>query len=126
MQLVREVAMNRARLAVVVFIILVGTTGASFQRIDEPLWMCEGRASESGIPEINILRCATYMGGISDLNAVIQSPGAALFCPPERGISLDQVRLIFVKWAQEHPEDLLTTARVSAIPALAETFPCQR
>ncbi len=120
--------MKRARLAVVVFIILAGTTGTSFQRTDELLWMCEGRASESGIPEIDILRCATYLDGMLDLNAVIQShaPGAALFCPPEGGISLDQARLIFVKWVREHPEDLHTTARVSAVLALAEAFPCQR
>ena len=74
--------MKRARLAVVVFIILAGTTGTSFQRTDELLWMCEGRDSESGIPEIDMLRCSTYLDGMSDLNTVIQShaPGAALFC----------------------------------------------
>ena len=56
-------------------------------------------------------------------------PGAGrsqIFCPPPGGISLDQAMRIFLKWANDHPEQLHESARISVMLSLAQAFPCAR
>ncbi len=92
------------------------------RRTDQLLWECEGRGE---VGKAGILYCAGYLGGFNDLNALYKHmTGASLFCPPLTGVSNDQLRLIFIKWARSHPEELHKTARVSVLFALREAFPC--
>lgn len=96
----------------------------SAERVDELLWDCEGRGE---IGELGLLRCASYLAGFNDYNAVAKRVlGQSLFCPPEKGISNDQLRLVFIKWAKNHPEDLHRSARMHTAYSLAEAFPCPK
>ena len=113
------------RLALTAFLFLVVPAQAQ-QRTDELLWLCEGRTPMPETPVIGEALCAQYLGGMNDLNTMIREllPQARFFCTPSSGVSNDQLRLIFMKWAREHPEELHETARVSAFLALGEAFPC--
>jgi hypothetical protein len=41
-------------------------------------------------------------------------------------VSYDQIRLVFIKWAKAHPENLHKAASFSVYDALAEYFPCAK
>ena len=71
--------------------------------------------------------CIGYIDGIVDSNAMMQGfLGVQLFCPSPGGISLDQAMRIFLKWANDHPEQLHESARISVMLSLAQAFPCAR
>ena len=93
-------------------------------RTDELMWQCEGVAAA---PVEAIAFCVGYLSGFTDLNSVIkQMTKWSPFCLPAQGVSRDQVRLVFVKWAKDHPSALHESARVSVMLALDEAFPCAR
>ena len=95
---------------------------AEEKRTDELMWECEGAGKYQ---EIGIVSCAAYLAGMIDSNIIFGSViGQKFFCSPETGVSNDQLRLIFIKWAKDHPAELHKSARVSAWVALIDTFPC--
>jgi hypothetical protein len=98
---------------------------SSTERTDQLLWQCEAKQPTEA-PELGTLSCARYIDGIMDMQAVVIGwKGPAFFCLPSSGISVDQAIKIFVKWANEHPEELHKTARMSVLVALNSVFPCQ-
>ena len=102
--------------------VAIAPVSAQSKRTDQLMWDCEGKGE---IGELGILHCVSYLSGMADLSAALNIVyGTTIFCVPKAGVSADQLRLIFIKWAHEHPEDLHTAARVSAIIALSEAFPC--
>ncbi len=91
-------------------------------RTDELLRACEGRGDLA-----DISYCAGYLGGFNDLNALTGGlAGWSFFCPPSTGASNDQLRLVFIKWARDHPEELNKGSRATVLMALAGAFPCEQ
>jgi hypothetical protein len=89
------------------------------------MWHCQG-VEPAEVPQLGLLSCVRYLNGIMDMEAISVALGnRPIFCPPPTGISGDQVRRIFVKWAESHPKELHQTARTGAVLALREAFPCQ-
>ena len=97
-------------------------------RTDELMWMCEGRASGNEVENFGKqAQCIGFIDGIVDANAMMKGfLGVQLFCPPPGGISLDQAMRIFLKWANDHPEELRESARISVTLSLVQAFPCAR
>ena len=113
-------------LSVLVFAAIMGTAtpAAATMRTDELLWKCRG---EDQPPMIGVSACIGFVSGFIDAFALIDGMTEGrtrFFCLPGRGISNDQAIRIFIKWANEHPGDLHTTARTTLMLALANTFPC--
>ena len=52
--------------------------------------------------------------------------GWSFFCPPSTGASYDQLRLVFIKWARDHPEEMHKGSRATVLMALAGAFPCEQ
>jgi hypothetical protein len=99
---------------------------AAQKRTDQLLWECEGREPLPNVPTVGEAICASYLSGLIDMHAMITGMGwgSPLFCLPDQGISNDQARRIFQKWAHEHLEELQETARGSVLLALKGAFPC--
>jgi hypothetical protein len=92
------------------------------------MWACEERGGKDEWSNaLGLMRCIGYLDGVMDSAVVlsIAHPEARPFCLPETGISLDQARLIFIKWAKDHPDQLHTAARISVAIALGTAFPCK-
>lgn len=71
--------------------------------------------------------CDGFFTGLLSANRlsdmIVASP---LFCSPEGGISLEQARTIFLKYAQDNPRMGFENASSVASMALMQAFPCQR
>src|ERR671912_535945 len=80
---------------------------SSAERTDQLLWECEGKQPRE-MPQAGLLSCSRYIDGILDMQAVMIGLGGAfpLFCLPQAGVSVDDATKIFVKWANEHPDEL--------------------
>ena len=91
------------------------------------LRQCQGREPQQA-PEIGLIACASYLSGILDAHAVLSGIKGGLpapaFCLPAAGISNEQTMRVFIKWADNHPEWLHDSARISVFGALKEAFPC--
>jgi Rap1a immunity proteins len=115
--------MNRTLSAFAVFSFCVlssaDTFAASAERTDQLLWTCEGEVPIKDVPWVGELSCARYIDGILDMQALMVGMGSSpLFCLPPSGVSVDQATKIFIKWTNEHPEQLHETARGSVVVAL--------
>lgn len=103
---------------------LLGVTGrvdaTYFVSAGEVLSACE---SES-VDKHN--KCVSYLGGIVDATSIWVDWGmmSKKYCQPKE-ITLEQLRKIYIKYANEHPEELHLTASGIAINALIEAFPCE-
>lgn len=81
--------------------------------------------AQSGNIEARLTQCAAYLNGIVDANVMMsQIEGyEPVFCPPSDISGLQAIK-IFVKWADEHPEQLHEHQRLGAIRSLLAAFPC--
>jgi hypothetical protein len=71
--------------------------------------------------------CFFYMSGISDTLNTIDGLGIIpekLFCAPKE-VTPIQLRLVFIKYANDHAEGLHNGASGIAMAAFAEAFPCK-
>ena len=108
------------------------------QRVIDLMWECQGRgqnydlAVKTNMPDpeffgsYDTLICASYISGFVDLNAIHEGMlGAGMFCFPKTGLSQEQQMRMFVKWAEEHPEDLHQSRRLGVLLTFTEAFPCK-
>ena len=95
-------------------------------RTDQLMWRCEvNTAKPAG--QLEMVWCAAFLAGYNEFNALLPAAHRErIFCPPESGTSNDQLRLIFLKWAKDHPTELHESARVSALVSLVQAFPCPK
>jgi hypothetical protein len=99
---------------------------AEITRTEQLVWECSGQVPAEA-PQLGQVHCAGYISGLLDMYALMSSPkfgGKAIYCIPAEGISNDQAAKVFMKWANEHPEQLNESARMSFLIALHEAFPC--
>jgi hypothetical protein len=97
-------------------------------RAEQLAWECQGQEPAEH-PELGPLMCTEYVLGMLDMYAMMADPRVGnakpLACLPDSGISGDQGIKIFLKWANDHPEQLHNSARMSFLVALRWAFPCQ-
>lgn len=71
---------------------------------------------------VEVMRAAAYVAGHK--KAVNKATaGLNLSCPPLR-VTGDQAALVLLRWLERHPARLHESARVLAIDAFAEAWPC--
>ncbi|MCZ6772119.1 MAG: Rap1a/Tai family immunity protein [Proteobacteria bacterium] len=119
--------MRKLTLVLLAALIIVPTTTHAKLRADQLMSQCE--ASKDTLKgATDRTYCAGYIAGIIDMNAILPELHLPkIFCiPGKKGVSNDQFRLIFLKWAREHPAELHYSARASVLVALSETFPCKK
>lgn len=121
--------MKHAGVSFIAILCCLGPTAAfpsSAERTDQLLWECQGK-QPTEMPEAGLLSCSRYIDGILDMQSVMIGLGGAfpLFCLPQSGVSVDDAMKVFVKWANEHPDELHKPARVSVVVALNAAFPCR-
>ena len=77
---------------------------------------------------MGMVYCVAYISGVIDAVTVLGKmvPRARMFCTPPQGIANDQARRVFIKWANEHPQQLHKRARASVLIAMATAFPCRK
>lgn len=77
--------------------------------------------------EISNILCVNYLKGLYDGAALPRQVYKldAQFCKP-LAVSGNQMRLIFLKYAREHPERLHESAAPLLFSALADAYPCPR
>jgi hypothetical protein len=63
--------------------------------------------------------CAGYMWAIMDFN-----PAIKWYCAPE-GVTLGQLIKVFLKYMDEHPEQLHEDASLMLLRSLRKAFPCK-
>ena len=66
--------------------------------------------------EVKLMACVSYLRGIIDANIMMSmiEGREPVFCPPSDISGLQAIK-IFVKWADEHPEQLHEHQRLGAI-----------
>jgi hypothetical protein len=121
--------LKRVVISFVAFFCCFDSTAAlssSEERTDRLLLECQGK-QPTEMPEAGLLSCSRYIDGILDMQSVMIGLGGAfpLFCLPPSGVSVDNATKIFIKWANEHPNELHKPARVSVVVALNAAFPCR-
>jgi Rap1a immunity proteins len=74
---------------------------------------------------VNSAYCAGYMSGTADGVILLGETSSvrAIWCLPE-GVTYGQMKKIFVKWTDNHPEALQWNARAGVALALHDAFPC--
>src|SRR5262245_34893199 len=103
-------------------------------RMEDLVRRCQGNASVRTDARDKLLEnlmetgfCQDFFSGILSANAIATSVlGNSLFCTPPDGISLDQAIKVYLKYAQDHPEQLHESARSTVIVAFRLAFPCKR
>ena len=71
--------------------------------------------------------CRRYLSGISDAQDSfyrLEFLADRAFCIPDR-ITNEQLREVFIKYADEHPQDLELVASGMAINAFRMAYPCE-
>ena len=118
----------KSMLLALIFIMTIPSVSSAAGRTDKLLWDCNGMHKNEVLKSMRMMSCAGYRDGIVDFQEVIRIifPKARLFCPPKSGISVDQARRVFIKWAKNHPEKLHKSARVSVAIAMKNAFPCKQ
>jgi len=93
----------------------------------ELLRLCQGRETGAAVPEFDLGMCAMYLNGLTEMHGLMVGLGNSTpeFCMPKEGVQVEQLMRIFVKYAEAHPESLHVTARMVAMMALKESFPCK-
>ena len=106
----------------------------SVGRTEELVRRCEGNASVKEQERETVVENAVLLGYCSGFFAGILSAsplaerltGKPLFCLPKDGISIDQSIKIFLKFAQDHPQELHQSARIIVAVSLSLAFPCKK
>ena len=76
--------------------------------------------------QIGALICSSYVTGY--LDAFVLSgdiPLKKLICLPERGLTVEQVERVFLKYLMENPETLHEPGRGLLMRSLGKAFPCK-
>ncbi len=83
---------------------------------------CRGAGSNI---EVTLMACAAYINGMIDANIMMSTIEGRepVFCPPSDIHGLQAIK-IFVKWADEHPEQLHEHKRLGVTRSLLAAFPC--
>jgi hypothetical protein len=86
------------------------------------MWECQGTSNG----DLGKVACIRYLMGIADgIRMADYISKRQTICIPAQGISGDQVRLVFIKYATDNPAELHESARVSALLAFLKAFPCK-
>lgn len=79
---------------------------------------------------VGVTYCAGFLSGINELHTVYSDDklkfGIKFYCPPQIGLQNEQLVKIFIKWADEHPEDLHQRASLGFLSAMKNAFPCKQ
>lgn len=104
----------------------VFTTGYFFQECKSSKIMFDNHAkgiTSSWKVLVSSSICNQYISGYVDSYKLFNNT-PTLFCPPD-GVTYKQYRLVFSKWAENHPEKLHLKMRVGLSLSLKEAFPCE-
>jgi len=77
---------------------------------------------------ISAIAWAGYLSGFADsysITSKVEGRRTTLFCYPPQGIGSVQAARIIAKFLRENPLELHQSARVCALHALSEVFPCR-
>ena len=101
------------------------SSAGPFQKTEDLVWACSGKL-ESLQDAMNFGMCAGYIDGMLEMHSIMRDLFGAKtpFCLPKRGISVDQAMKVFLKWAEDNPQDMHETARSSVLISLKLAFPC--
>jgi hypothetical protein len=104
----------------------------TFRTADDLLQQCQDKTPDELIDPSNALMhgfCLGLFNGLiaSSVAATLLKEqfnlGRPLFCAPS-GVTPDQARRSFLKWMNEHPENLHEDAIPHAVISLMKAFPC--
>ena len=103
-------------------------------RMEDLVRRCQGNASVRTDATEKLIEntmergfCFGFFSGILSANAIATGVlGSPLFCTPRDGISLDQAIKVYLKYAQDHPEQLHESARSTVVVAFRLAFPCNQ
>jgi hypothetical protein len=114
----------------VIFIVAVAVLNiiprSAVAQVAQPLTSTELIAMCGGYLGTVDAQCWSYLLGIIDGLTVGQSrTGIRFICSP-REITGIEARLIFLKWASEHPASLDPYAGYAVATSLEAAFPCRR
>ena len=116
--------------AILIFLAALTFSGPAAGQGSSPtiefVWLCEGREPIPDTPEVGMAICVGYINGFVDAQVLFGrfAPKAAAICLPAQGVTGDQVRRVFMDWANRHPNNLHESLRVSLWVSLTEAFPC--
>ena len=98
----------------------IGTAKANYYTAGGVLSDCESKKA------VEQAYCMTYLAGISDAhNALVfwKNLGEPKFCAP-KGATQNQLREVFIKYANENPQSLHLAAASVVMNAFYKEFPC--
>jgi Rap1a immunity proteins len=73
---------------------------------------------------LNIAYCMGVMDGSGTLAIILAQQGRAKELCYTDEVTFEQLRLVFIKWAKDHPEKLHSSASFGVVEALTTSFPC--
>ncbi len=94
---------------------------------------CDAAVRQSDGAQLNLedsiasLHCAAYISGFREALALHDkiNKTAKLYCPPEGGVSNEQVAREFAKFLQNNPNSLSQSGDLSLHIALTKAYPCK-
>jgi hypothetical protein len=100
---------------------VIGPANAKFYKGEHILKLCESAATwENGF-------CSMYLHGVQDTYGMFNAwkqLDREYFCIPD-GVTFEQLRKVFIKYANEHPDNLHWAASIMVLGAFNEAFPCE-
>jgi hypothetical protein len=119
---------------IVSIVLLLGLTAVPFQAqsphsrpANDLVRACEflGKDIKRPVEAMDVGICLGYFNGFLDANLLVDlMNGPKIFCP-DNGVTVDQLRKIFLKHMADHPEQLHLLASVTVEAALQKAFPCK-
>jgi len=90
------------------------------KRSDEFLRQCEDQKEY-----IDMAYCYGFIRGTIGAAITLSPDFNNFFCGPKEDLSNDQMVKIFIKWMNDHPENLHQEATVSVVNSLLAAYPCK-
>lgn len=117
-------------LAVLAFATFAPSPASAQMEAQEILWNCMEPLEGADYKQIMLyFTCLGYIQGAHDMMGYLFTYGGKkneVYCIPEKGISVDQLRRVVIKWIKKNPEMMNATARQAIQWAMIDAFPCRK
>lgn len=112
---------------IILIILSLSLSAHSYEKAEELMWACNADTSKGVEELVQKIHCTGYVIGILDGMQLVFGvrPESTLFCPPKSGMSSDQQIRIVIKYLEDNPKELHTSARMSVLLAYDKAFPCK-
>ena len=79
------------------------------------------------VEQLKFLSCVSYIDGMYDMYILFNDVlDLEMSCPPPKGLSVEQLRLMVLQYIKENPKEMNETARTVLLGMINNYYPCKK